>query len=153
MASEAEAILSEMPHPLHILTGEGWQLPAHWLPFSWHFLGPKAFLLWMTTVDANVTGWQLKEVPCEAFPLVWPPPQSSSRDWNLTFSDEKGGAACRFCGTNHRWQQWKGWWSRHLMSHWIVGLLPSRCHLWHPGCRSFPGLMHFFQKKCLLLDS
>lgn len=44
MASEAEAILSEMPHPLHILARAGWRSSCPLAAIFLAFLGPQSFL-------------------------------------------------------------------------------------------------------------
>lgn len=87
MASEAEAILSETPHPLHSLTKRGWQLPCPLAAISLAFLEFLACLLRVTWADTDMTGWQLREMLCKASPLVPSPsctflsPGSLSQCW------------------------------------------------------------------------
>lgn len=67
MASEAEAILSEMPHLLPSLAGEAGARLAHSMPFSWHFLGPTAFLFGVTLSGTDMTADSGKKCPQKHF--------------------------------------------------------------------------------------
>lgn len=63
MASEAKAILSEMPHLLPSLAGEAGARLAHSMPFSWHFLGPIAFLFGVTLSGTDMTADSGRNAP------------------------------------------------------------------------------------------
>lgn len=88
MASEAKAILSEMPHLLPSLAGEADARLAHSMPFSWHFLGPIAFLFGVTLSGTDMTADSGKKCPQKHFlcccrPGTWPTEARKLISWSI----------------------------------------------------------------------
>lgn len=87
MASEAEAVSSEMPHLLHILV-EGWQLPCPLAAIFLAFLAPQSF----PTLSDNGLHWCERLAverntlhslsPCGVTPSLFP--EGLKSDWGLS---------------------------------------------------------------------
>lgn len=128
MASEAEAILSEMPHLLHSLAGEAGACLAHSMPFSWHFLGPTAFLFGVTLSGTDMTADSWKKCPEKDFLWCCHPGTLPTKDWTLI--------------------SWSiaGWGEGSLLADWPL-FMPLDLFLW--GCRCVAIILSPYQQAVL----